>query len=187
MERVMIFIDGNNFYHTCRHYLQQNPKVDLEKLAHLLVNKRPGRHLMRTYFYTVDEPQQQGIITALKYKPRFLVVTGKLVKHPIHGHTLDPTNPSTYFAEEKGTDVNLTTDMIVGAYMNSYDTAVLLSADSDYKRVIEEVRKTGKIVEIALPEGQRSELKKYADEVIEINEDDFRRCWIGPYVSQISP
>ncbi|WP_054669212.1 NYN domain-containing protein [Calditerricola satsumensis] len=71
--------------------------------------------------------------------------------------------------------------------MNSYDTAVLVSADSDYKRVIEEVRKTGKIVEIALPEGQRSELKKYADEVIEINEDDFRRCWIGPYVSQISP
>lgn len=48
----------------------------------------------------------------------------------------------------KSVDINLSTDMLRGAYMNGFDRAVILSGDGDYLPVIEDVMRTGKQVYI---------------------------------------
>lgn len=187
MDRTMIFIDGNNFYHAVRHFLKQKPKVDFKKLVQRICEKSANKHLLRTYFYTVNEPNQQGIVTALKHIPRFTVNNkGYLKKIPIPEIEFNPNDPNTYVTEEKGTDVNLVTDLLIGAYMNSYDTAIIVSAEGDYVGPVSEIKKIGKIVEIVITENQpiSNELKQIADVVIELNEHDFEICWLEKYVSQ---
>lgn len=187
MDRTMIFIDGNNFYHAARHYLKQKPKFNFQQLVQRICEKSSNKHLLRTYFYTVNEPSQQGIVTALQHFPRFTVNNkGYLKKIPIPGVEFNPNDPKTYVTEEKGTDVNLVTDLLIGAYMNSYDTAIIVSADGDFIGPISEIKKIGKIVEIVITENQpiSNELRQVADVIIELKEDDFAACWLEDYVSR---
>lgn len=63
--------------------------------------------------------------------------------------------------EVKGDDVQLANDMLVGAYDNFYDTAILVSGDEDFKPVVRTVRKLGKKVEnIFFRGGSSSRLRK---------------------------
>ena len=50
---------------------------------------------------------------------------------------------------EKEVDIMLATDMLSMAYMNVFDTAVLVSGDSDFSYTVEEVQRIGKRVENA--------------------------------------
>jgi uncharacterized LabA/DUF88 family protein len=180
----MVFIDGNNFYHACKYYLKQPPRYNFQQMCELVVNKRPNRQLLRSYFYTVNDPQQQGLVAALSHIRRFTVVQGWIQKLKIPGVPFDPNNPNSYIPVEKGTDVNLATQLLIGAYTNSYDTAIIFSGDTDYITPIREIKKLGKIVEVVLTPGQPTELRKEADEVFELTEEDFQKCWLGPYTSR---
>jgi uncharacterized LabA/DUF88 family protein len=46
--------------------------------------------------------------------------------------------------EEKGTDVNLATQLLIDLYEDEFDTALVISNDTDYKMAINQVRKKGK-------------------------------------------
>jgi uncharacterized LabA/DUF88 family protein len=48
---------------------------------------------------------------------------------------------------EKGVDVKIAVDLLTGAYEGSYDTAILLSSDTDLIPAIQKVRALGKVVE----------------------------------------
>ncbi len=48
---------------------------------------------------------------------------------------------------EKGVDVKIAVDLLVGAYENMYDEAILVSSDTDLVPVIKKVRHLGKKVE----------------------------------------
>ena len=48
---------------------------------------------------------------------------------------------------EKGVDVQLAVDLLVGAYENKYDTAVLISSDTDLLPAIQKVIDLKKTVE----------------------------------------
>ena len=48
---------------------------------------------------------------------------------------------------EKGVDVQLAVDLLVGAYENTYDTAILLSSDTDLIPAIKKAKELGKAVE----------------------------------------
>ncbi|PAD17395.1 LabA-like NYN domain-containing protein [Shouchella clausii] len=184
MERAMIFVDGNNFYHAAKNLLRQPPKLDMSKLVKVISQKDPNRFLLRTYYYTVDEPAQQGLVSYLRSQPRFIVNNnGYIKKKSIPGKIFDENDPSTYVKQEKGTDVNLATDLLIGAYMNSYDTAIILSADGDYIGPIKEIRKIGKIVELVVAKGQpiSKKLSDVADSIIEIEKSDLTSCWNGTY------
>lgn len=184
LERVMIFIDGNNFYHASNTFLKQPPKLKYDLLSELAVNKRLNRYLLRTYYYTVNEPHQQSLINVLKNTSRFSVNhEGYLKKTPIPG-----SRPVQYHIEEKRTDVNLTTDLLIGAYMNSYDTAIIFSGDTDYLSPIKEIQRIGKIVELVVPRGQaiRREVRETVDDIYDLVEADYSHCWHGTYTSCIA-
>jgi len=48
---------------------------------------------------------------------------------------------------EKGVDVKIAVDLLVGAYENLYDDAVIISSDTDLIPVMEKVKKLGKTIE----------------------------------------
>ena len=48
---------------------------------------------------------------------------------------------------EKGVDVKIAVDLLVGAYENLYDTAILISSDTDLIPAIQKVKQLGKEVE----------------------------------------
>lgn len=48
---------------------------------------------------------------------------------------------------EKGVDVKIAVDLLVGAYENLYDTAVLISSDTDLIPAIEKIKQLGKVIE----------------------------------------
>jgi uncharacterized LabA/DUF88 family protein len=48
---------------------------------------------------------------------------------------------------EKGVDVKIAVDLLVGAYENIYDVAILVSSDTDLIPAIQKVKQLGKEVE----------------------------------------
>lgn len=72
---------------------------------------------------------------------------------------------------QKEVDVLLAVDMVVGAYSNIYDVAVLISGDSDFIPAVEEARRRGKTVVVgAVKETAGKELILAADRFINFNE-----------------
>ncbi len=61
----------------------------------------------------------------------------------------------------------LATDMLSMAYMNNYDTAVLVSGDSDFSYTVEEVQRIGKRVEnVSFKKTSSYHLRKVCDRFI---------------------
>jgi uncharacterized LabA/DUF88 family protein len=159
MDRVCIFIDGSNFYHALKG-ADLPVKIDFGKLGEKLTGK--GRRHIHTYYYNAgliaprpDDPEfaekdkrcrgQQSFFNALRFVPNLTFRAGSLQQ--------TPGRP----AVEKGVDVMIAVDMLVLAYKDRYDVAVLVSSDSDYKSVIEAVKfETGKVVELRQVEGSRA-------------------------------
>jgi uncharacterized LabA/DUF88 family protein len=61
----------------------------------------------------------------------------------------DGRGSDIYEAREKGIDVLIAIDMVMGAVTNAYEVCVLFSADTDLVPAIEEVRRNGKRIEVA--------------------------------------
>jgi hypothetical protein len=68
--------------------------------------------------------------------------------------------------KSKGVDIALTKDMLVQAFLNNYDVAVLVAGDGDYVPVVEEVKRLGKWVIVAFfdeESGLSPRLRRAAD------------------------
>jgi uncharacterized LabA/DUF88 family protein len=158
-ERVAIFIDAGNMFHASN-YLKI--KIDYKKLINLL---KRDRWLLRAYFYTGIPSQdmiqeREDIFQQWKKQEGFL---NELQKLGIKVKTMPlKKTPEGYI--EKGVDVLLATDMVSLAFRNAYDTAILVSGDSDYVPVVEEIQELGKRVENASFKRTSSyELRKVCD------------------------
>ncbi len=161
-EKVAIFIDGANMFHASNNL---KVKIDYKKLIEIL---KKERWLLRAYFYTgvptgnlpkeiyEDYKKQKGFLNELQ-NLGIKVKTMPLKKTP-EGFI------------EKGIDILIATDMVSLAFRNAYDTAVLVSGDSDYVPVIEEIQSLGKRVENASFKRESSyNLRKVCDEFIELD------------------
>ena len=156
-ERVAIFIDGSNLYHS----LEENcSRFDLDFGAFSSKLCR-GRSLFRTYYYNVQRdpdrnPQayqdQQRFLSAL-YNTPYLDV--RLGASKIRGDVV----------VEKGIDIMLATDMLRFAWDGLYDVAVLVSGDGDFYYAVQAVKDMGKHVEVAaFPANLSRELAQVADD-----------------------
>lgn len=153
-ERVMIFIDGNNLYHSLKHVVG-NTNLDFEKFSHKLVN---NRHLIRTYYYNAplnredDEEkhrQQRSFFDSLDSVPYLTKKFGRLEKRIVRQTLPDGTFISAPTYVEKGVDTHIVIDMLTFAYKNTYNTAILVSGDEDFTILVEKVKELGKHVEVA--------------------------------------
>jgi len=167
-ERLMIFIDGSNLFHGIRHL---NIKIDYGKLVEFL---RESRRLVRTYFYTAV-PQDKDIKKGTPEWESLMRQKRFLDELTFSGIKVRLANlkrlPSGEFVE-KEVDIMLATDMLSLAFRNAYDTAILVSGDSDFVYTVEEVQSIGKRVENAtFKKTSSNNLRRVCDRFILL--DDF--------------
>jgi uncharacterized LabA/DUF88 family protein len=174
MERLMIFIDGSNLYHSLKGYFKRTD-IDIGKFAKKLLDKR---RLVRIYYYNAvvgrrEEPEryrdQQAFFASVSAIPYCELRLGRLVY-------VNWPNAPPY---EKGVDIQLTTDLLSHSFKNNYDVAVLVAGDSDYVGALQAVKDNGKNIEVALFGKERTSrpLREVADKVITIDGRFLRSCW----------
>ncbi|MDD4358428.1 MAG: NYN domain-containing protein [Candidatus Pacebacteria bacterium] len=161
-EKVQIFIDGGNFYHLVLKKLNiQEDYFPFDEFAHFLAN---GREITSKRYYvgTVREKEgderskermsRQTRLFAFLKNNHWEIKTSKLrirnekikiddrvknyeelKKKGVHEIEIETMR-------EKGIDVKLATDLIVGAIDNKYDTAILVSSDSDLVPALDWIR-----------------------------------------------
>ncbi|MBG7617186.1 MAG: NYN domain-containing protein [Chloroflexi bacterium] len=173
-ERVMIFIDGSNIYHSMKSHFRRTD-IDLGKFCNKLSDRR---RLVRIYYYNAEvgrteEPEryrdQQKYFSGIEAIPFIELRLGRLV------YSGWPSSPPY----EKGVDIMLATDMITHSFKNNYEVAILVAGDNDYVGAIQAVKDNGKNVEIALFGKERTslQLRKVADQIIPIDGRYLRGCW----------
>lgn len=180
-ERVVIFIDGSNLFHAIR-YL--NLRIDYQKLVEFL---KEDRRLIRAYFYGAV-PQEKDVKKNTPEWESLMRQKRFLEELSLMGLKVKTANlrklPSGEFLE-KEVDIMLATDMLAMAYMDVYDTAVLVSGDSDFAYTVEEVQRIGKRVENATFKRTSSyRLRKLCDRYILL--DDFIDRFVLQEVQEVS-
>jgi uncharacterized LabA/DUF88 family protein len=169
-DRVAIFIDGSNLYHALRSNLG---RVDLNFAE--FVNKLCGtRRLFRTYYYNVlQDPTQRP--DAYREQQEFFDI---LRKTPYLEVRLGSTKMAQGIPVEKGIDIMLATDLLYFAWNDFYDTAVLVSGDSDFAYALQAVKNMGNYVEVAYFEsGASKDLLDLADNRHLLNRAFFIGLW----------
>lgn len=129
-------------------------KIDYEKVKNSLVK---GRHLLRPYYYSGSDntPRQNAFFDALQY-----------IGYDVKTLSLRQYEGKPF---EKGIDVMLVTDMLMGAQRDLYDTAILCSGDKGYIYAIKAIKEIGKRVEVAgFEHSTAKELKLIADRFINL-------------------
>ena len=76
---------------------------------------------------------------------------------------------------QKGVDILLAVDMLVGSFNNLFDIAVLVSGDEDFVPLVVEVQRRGiSVVVAAVSSTTSAELRRVADRYIDLSEEG---CW----------
>lgn len=161
-KRVAILIDGSNFYHlVLKKFGIQPENFDFDGFVKLI---QKDRFLVSKTYYTGtiseydDNPrskvlmaQQTTFLTALS-KVGWCIETSKLrrksEKIVVDSRTEDYKKLLKYgFKEivfrrdrEKDIDVKIAIDLVIGAFENRFDSAILVSSDHDFLPAIEYVR-----------------------------------------------
>ncbi|MHC4595028.1 MAG: LabA-like NYN domain-containing protein [Planctomycetota bacterium] len=163
-ERVQIFIDASNLYKALKE-LRGNAKIDYGKFAKLLTGERK---LIRTNIYLSTLNPQRVPPAKIQNDERFRSVLYDIPFMTVKTRPLRYKPDNT--AYEKGIDILLATDMLSQAYVNGYDSMILVSGDGDYAPVLEEIKKMGKRVENAFFKSIRSDaLRRVCDVFISLD------------------
>lgn len=177
-KRVLIFIDGNNFYYKLKDIISAKKKIfkllefnyigfanNLAKENTVIeiryyvgaIRRHNGPNREKSEKLYAD---QQKLIAKLQQQ-KIPVILGNLIQHP---------NKTFH---EKGVDVRIAVEMIRFARENKYDIAYLLSSDTDLVPAVEEVRFFNKqVTYVGVSKGQSFGLTKVSDNTILLREED---------------
>lgn len=159
-EKLMIFIDGSNLFHSQRRYSDksnQDFKVDILKLKEKFSK---DYNFVRAYYFcstpTSPEEGQRAFYDSLEYGGI------RVIKKPLHRRQDQKTKRKT--TKEKGVDVALATELTVCGLKKSYDVAIVISGDKDYETAIKYVQNEGvKVYVYCFKNSFSDELKRVAD------------------------
>lgn len=143
-ERVMVYIDGFNLYFGLKtKRWKKYYWLNLITLAENLI--KDNQELKKVKYFTSrissppDKVKRQGtFIEALETLDDLDIFYGQYQMNPKEcrkcGNIVASPN-------EKMTDVNIAVEMLVDAFQGFYDTAILISADSDLTAPIKKIKK----------------------------------------------
>ncbi len=142
--RVAVFIDGSNLYHKLKD-LQVSNTINFDYIG--LCNKLVrDRKIISCRYYVGAIRAKEGDDKGQNLRANQLRLFNKLITQGFaikKGNFL--FNGGGF--HEKGVDVKLAVDLLVGAYDNIWDTAIVISSDSDLNPAIKKVKHLGKNVE----------------------------------------
>ncbi len=150
--RCYVYVDGFNLYYGA---LKGTPNkwLDIRKLCETLA----PRDFDVTYvkYFTakiIPRPKdpdqavrQQVLFRALRTLPNFEIILGKFYSHEVMMRLVNTLPGQSAFAnviktEEKGSDVNLATHLLVDAFKDKFDAAMVVTNDTDLLAPIRVVR-----------------------------------------------
>ena len=172
-----VYIDGFNLYYGS---LRGSPALKWLNPAEMCRILLPNQEINRIRYFTArisplphdpQAPYRQGVyLRALRTIPNLTIHLGRFVTRP----TRLPRDPLTYLpeqdrpemlsvlrTEEKRTDVNLATYLLVDCFDNDFDEAVIVSNDSDLTLPIKMVaEKFGKRVGMINPSPRKKGISR---------------------------
>ena len=155
LDRVAIFIDGENIHYSAKHL---NMRLDYLKLCRELTGER---RLVRSYFYTAISNQSEGKIDFINFLRLngFKVITKEL-RNFADG---DSGNRSL----RSSLDMEMAIDVL--EMLPHLDTVIICSGDGDFKSLVNAAGRSGRHVEVcALREMTSTDLIAAADRYIDL-------------------
>jgi len=163
-ERVAIYIDGSNFYNYLKDKEINFPKgvkFDFNAFVNFLLNEREcvSKRYYVGIFRNIDGSKkseelvkgQQKFLSRIE-NDGFTIKRGRIMRHTGKDY------------KEKGTDVKIATDLIIGAVDDLYDTAIIVSSDTDLIPAIKYVKYKKKRLEyVGFSHAPSFGMQKYAD------------------------
>ena len=142
--RIAIYIDGSNLYHKLKNLnIKKTSDFNYQALCKFLAQKRK---LISSRYYVgavrAKSDDQLGQLKRINQQKFF----NNLEKQNIvvkQGYLMETAG----IFHEKGVDVKIAVDLLVGAYDDLYDVAILISSDTDLIPAIKKLRHLGKRLE----------------------------------------
>jgi len=145
--RTIVYVDGYNLYYR---RLKGTPFrwLNLETLCSRLL---PRNDVVRINYYTArikdaDRFSRQDVyLRALTTLPLVTITYGSYLSHAAPRLLANPPAQGSAYVEvilheEKGSDVNLATHLVLDACQNAFDVAVVISNDSDLQEPLRVVK-----------------------------------------------
>lgn len=193
MSRVCVYIDGFNLYFGLKskgwrkHYW-----LDLRSLAGCLL--KPGQQLEKVHYFTAriksdghnhkDLQRQNTYLEALDTLPGLQTHYGQFLEKQ---HQCRNCGARWIGYEEKMTDVNIAVQMLTDAFEDRFDTAILVSGDSDLTTPIKTLRNQfpDQYLIVAFPPHRHSkELSMAAPTSFQVGEAKLRQSHLPPSVTR---
>lgn len=182
MNQVRAYVDGFNLYHGLRQDGRRYLWLDLDALVVSLL--KPGQNLGSVQYFTArvrnDPPAKQrqaDYLDALSvYSPRVTVTEGRFQRKTQCCYQCR-AQWTTY--EEKDTDVSIAVTLVEDGVLDRFDTALVISADSDLCpaiRSLKRLRPTKKVIAAFPPNRRSDDLRRAADATFTIGTAKFRQA-----------
>lgn len=190
--RVIAYVDGYNLYYGIREESWQRYLwLDLPALAKSLL--RESQDLLLTKYFTTrissPEPKRKR---QSDYLEALQTHCGDSLKMFFGHYQSDPwkcerCNQIVQVPHEKKTDVNIAVEMMTDAFRDEFDTALLISADSDLVPAVLAIRRlfSDKRIVVAFPPARQSmELANAADVHISIGRAKLSRSQLPEVIKK---
>ena len=143
--RTRVYIDGFNFHYAA---FRRGGFVDYKWLDLVRFCQRalPRNDIELVRFFTArldptrgragQRSRQDAYLEALTTLPRLTIHFGEFVEHAkrhwlVHAPVGGPRTAGVWVPEEKGSDVNLASHLLLDAFRGAFDVAVVISNDAD--------------------------------------------------------
>lgn len=137
--KTIVYVDGFNLYYGC---IKNTPYhwLNLDQLCGYLL---PNDDIVKIKYFTAlvtprptdpEKPiRQQLYLRALQTIKKVEIIYGTFLSHEVKMPLAFPQTGHVQVikTEEKGSDVNIATHLLVDGFRNNYELAVLVSNDSD--------------------------------------------------------
>ena len=158
--KTNVYIDGFNFYYGC---IKGTPYrwLDLSLLCRRLL---PKARIHRIRYFTAlvtprpNDPgqrtRQEIYLRALRTIPNLSIHLGRFLASKVRMMKADGSGEKVKVlkSEEKGSDVNLASYLLIDAYLSDCDVAAIVSNDSDLIFPIQHIKEhLGKVIGILNP------------------------------------
>jgi uncharacterized LabA/DUF88 family protein len=182
MQRVILYVDGYNLYFGLKNaHFKRYFWLDIKKLGKALLFG--GQELVAARYFTSrirdngkngeDRKRQNTYLEALEVQGVQCQFGHYLEKERIC-HTCKATWPDY---EEKMTDVNIACQLLLDAFDDAFDVALVLSGDSDLSTPIRRTLERfpdKRVISVFPPRRQSKELKSCASGYVYLGEDKLR-------------
>jgi len=188
-KKVSVYIDGFNLYHSTLQYAHPNFRwLNLLELSKRIIN--PKTEEIQTVYYfsaiTTWNPNRAKKHLLYIHALRAVGVKDILGRFTLRDRKCPKCLACYQSHEEKKTDINIAITLLGDAVLDKFDTALILSGDSDLAPVSNKLRQLcpGKKIGIIVPQNQSAmNLKKHADFFKKIQDRDLKKSLLPKQVT----